>query len=62
MTLQMNVSRCMKILENLTETILCFGESSFYKNLFQLHPKDYNGWAHGLKKAGYATNLDTLIF
>ena len=28
----------------------------FYKNLFFLDPKDYNGWAHGLKKAGYATN------
>ena len=28
----------------------------FYKNLFQLDPKDYNAWAHGLKKAGYATN------
>jgi LysM repeat protein len=27
-----------------------------YASLFQLHPEDYEGWAHGLKKAGYATN------
>ena len=24
--------------------------------LFELKPTDYKGWAHGLKKAGYATN------
>lgn len=28
----------------------------FYKGLFDLDPKDYRSWAHGLKKAGYATN------
>ncbi len=22
-----------------------------------LNPKDYEGWAYGLKKAGYATNI-----
>ena len=27
-----------------------------YAFLFQLDMKDYKGWAHGLKKAGYATN------
>lgn len=27
-----------------------------YKFLFDLDPKDYKGWAYGLKKAGYATN------
>jgi LysM repeat protein len=27
-----------------------------YAPLFQLDPADYAGWAHGLKKAGYATN------
>lgn len=27
-----------------------------YANLFQLDPTDYKGWAHGLKKAGYATD------
>ncbi len=36
--------------------------SDFLKNgqryafLFSLHPTDYEGWANGLKKAGYATN------
>ena len=28
----------------------------YYVNLFKLDPKDYKSWAHGLKKAGYATN------
>lgn len=27
-----------------------------YQSLFDLAPTDYKGWAHGLKKAGYATN------
>ncbi|MBL7726458.1 MAG: glucosaminidase domain-containing protein [Dinghuibacter sp.] len=27
-----------------------------YASLFQLEPTDYEGWAYGLKKAGYATN------
>jgi LysM repeat protein len=27
-----------------------------YAFLFELKPKDYKGWAHGLRKAGYATN------
>lgn len=27
-----------------------------YASLFDLDPHDYAGWAHGLKKAGYATN------
>ena len=30
--------------------------SSRYAFLFSLDPLDYEGWAHGLKKAGYATN------
>lgn len=29
---------------------------SRYSFLFQLDPKDYSGWAYGLKKAGYATD------
>ncbi|GAO41321.1 glucosaminidase domain-containing protein [Flavihumibacter petaseus] len=29
---------------------------SRYAFLFQLQPTDYKGWAHGLRKAGYATN------
>ncbi|NPA38096.1 MAG: LysM peptidoglycan-binding domain-containing protein [Chlorobi bacterium] len=27
-----------------------------YASLFKLKPTDYKGWAHGLKKAGYATD------
>lgn len=27
-----------------------------YASLFDLDPEDYEGWSHGLKKAGYATN------
>ena len=30
--------------------------SSRYASLFALDPLDYEGWAYGLKKAGYATN------
>ena len=30
--------------------------SDRYAFLFKLSPDDYKGWAHGLKKAGYATN------
>ena len=29
---------------------------SRYEFLFKLDPKDYKGWAYGLRKAGYATN------
>lgn len=28
----------------------------YYVNLFKLDEKDYKSWAHGLKRAGYATN------
>ncbi len=30
--------------------------SSRYRHLLDLDPLDYSGWAHGLKKAGYATD------
>jgi LysM repeat protein len=30
---------------------------SRYSFLFQLDPTDYEGWAYGLRKAGYATNI-----
>ena len=30
--------------------------SARYASLFNLEPTDYQGWAYGLKKAGYATN------
>lgn len=31
-------------------------ERPYYKRLFDLRLTDYKGWAHGLKRAGYATN------
>jgi LysM repeat protein len=31
--------------------------SDRYSFLFRLNPLDYKGWAYGLKKAGYATNV-----
>lgn len=31
-------------------------KSARYAELFNLSPTDYKGWAHGLKKCGYATN------
>ncbi|MBV7440267.1 glucosaminidase domain-containing protein [Weeksellaceae bacterium TAE3-ERU29] len=31
-------------------------ERPYYRRLFGLELTDYEGWAHGLKKAGYATN------
>jgi hypothetical protein len=31
--------------------------SARYAFLFNLAPSDYEGWAHGLRKAGYATNI-----
>lgn len=31
--------------------------SQRYSFLFELDPTDYEGWAYGLKKAGYATNI-----
>lgn len=31
-------------------------ERERYRALFGLNPDDYEGWAHGLKQAGYATN------
>ncbi len=31
-------------------------KSARYQDLFKLDPKDYKGWAYGLRKAGYATN------
>lgn len=33
-----------------------FLKQSRYSSLFALSPKDYKGWARGLKRCGYATN------
>ena len=33
-----------------------FLQQARYSSLFDLSPKDYKGWARGLKRCGYATN------
>lgn len=35
---------------------LFLAQKKRYAKLFQLHPKDYKGWARGLRTAGYATD------
>ncbi|MDR2122319.1 MAG: glucosaminidase domain-containing protein [Flavobacteriaceae bacterium] len=35
---------------------LFLAKRPYYKKLFLLDSKDYTGWAHGLKQAGYATH------
>ena len=42
--------------ESYRDHSLFLAERPYYKKLFQLDRKDYKAWAHGLKKAGYATN------
>ena len=52
---------CFRCYSNANDSYL--DHSNFLKNssryafLFQLDPTDYKGWAYGLKKAGYATNI-----
>ena len=51
---------CFRVYKNAQESFI--DHSKFltsqerYAFLFKLRKKDYKGWAHGLKKAGYATN------
>lgn len=42
--------------ESYRDHSLFLAERPYYKKLFQLDRKDYKAWAHGLRKAGYATN------
>lgn len=42
--------------ESYRDHSLFLTERSRYADLFKLKRTDYKGWAHGLKKAGYATN------
>lgn len=42
--------------ESYIDHSLILSERKWYRPLFDLDPKDYKAWAHGLKKAGYATN------
>ena len=43
-------------LESFTDHSHFLSKRKHYNNLFQLDKKDYKAWAHGLKKAGYATD------
>lgn len=53
-------NECFRVYSNAEESYI--DHSHFltsrprYANLFSLSPTDYKGWAHGLRKAGYATN------
>ena len=42
--------------ESYVDHALVLSERERYRSLFDLDPKDYKGWARGLKAAGYATN------
>ena len=42
--------------ESFNDHSLFLTSRSRYANLFKLKSGDYKGWAHGLKKAGYATD------
>jgi LysM repeat protein len=54
------VNECFRMYEKPEESY--YDHSEFlrtrprYADLFKLDPKDYKGWARGLKEAGYATN------
>lgn len=43
-------------LESYRDHSLFLRNSRRYDFLFELEPLDYEGWSHGLRKAGYATN------
>lgn len=44
------------VAESYVDHALFLSERQRYSGLFLLDPKDYKGWARGLKAAGYATN------
>ncbi len=54
------LQECFRAYDSVEESYidhsLILSERKWYRPLFDLDPKDYKGWAHGLKKAGYATN------
>lgn len=53
-------NECFRVYEDPKQSYedhsLFLAKRKFYVGLFKLNPKDYKAWAHGLKKAGYATN------
>ena len=55
-----NPNDCFRVYKNARESYedhsVFLSTGSRYQALFRLKLTDYKGWAHGLKKAGYATN------
>lgn len=53
-------NECFRVYDNPRESYrdhsLFLAHRKYYTGLFKLDMKDYKAWAHGLKKAGYATN------
>lgn len=53
-------NECFRVYEDPRESYrdhsLFLANRKYYTGLFKLDIKDYKAWAHGLKKAGYATN------
>lgn len=53
-------NECFRVYEDPRESYrdhsLFLATRKYYTPLFSLDEKDYKAWAHGLKKAGYATN------
>jgi LysM repeat protein len=45
-----------KVLDSYEDHVVFLKSRPRYSFLFDLNPTDYEGWAHGLKKAGYATD------
>ncbi len=45
-----------QVLDSYEDHAIFLKNKTRYSFLFSLHPTDYEGWAHGLKKAGYATD------
>jgi len=45
-----------QVLDSYEDHALFLKKRPRYSFLFELAPSDYEGWAHGLKKAGYATD------
>ncbi|MFC0518512.1 glucosaminidase domain-containing protein [Mucilaginibacter angelicae] len=54
-----NVNDCFRVYDNPEDSFRDhsnFLKRKNYAKLFELDKNDYQGWAYGLKKAGYATN------
>ncbi|GGB17240.1 MULTISPECIES: glucosaminidase domain-containing protein [Mucilaginibacter] len=54
-----NVNDCFRVYDNPEDSFRdhsAFLKRKNYAKLFELDKNDYEGWAYGLKKAGYATN------